>query len=534
MCIYYGITVGPIVKTLGMTNKPAGLWAASYMFSYITKYLLTELKERGVEILLPYFGKVYDSNEIGSYPDHIIFKGDLEDEVINTIIKQAKQSLADLIGFALFGENIDAEEQKNIREYMGKYISVQCVKAEIENDHKVLEEMNRLFDNIELSESYVNVDYNQYLAKLFSGDGNEGSASYIKKLIEQLRIGGMVGPQVERKDKSLKDVKSICNIRKLSERKLSDYYAIIYADGDNMSSILGDIDSSKLKRFSKLCLDFTSLAAKKIKQYGGVTIYAGGDDLLFIAPLCSKEADAKDNRISIFRLCKQLNEIFIESMKKLDDNAKVSLSFGISIAFVRSPLYEALNTARYMLFDNAKKINKDKNAIAISLSKASGQSLSMVFSQDSPLFKEWLDFLEKHYINTKDKKKEERVNDSEEEYGVKDLPSVDEEKVQLDEEKINSLLYMMEDYYALFKQATKHNAVSNFFTNMMDNTHQKEYQIYINEVSRLYELLQDAEKNGLFKALDDKVKKDTSLSGILRLAKFYIEKSGQEKGGEKK
>ena len=30
---YIGITVGPIVETLLLTTKPAGLWGASYIFS---------------------------------------------------------------------------------------------------------------------------------------------------------------------------------------------------------------------------------------------------------------------------------------------------------------------------------------------------------------------------------------------------------------------------------------------------------------------------------------------------------------------
>ena len=42
---YIGITIGPIVKTLMLTTTPAGLWGASYIFSYYTKKLIESLKE---------------------------------------------------------------------------------------------------------------------------------------------------------------------------------------------------------------------------------------------------------------------------------------------------------------------------------------------------------------------------------------------------------------------------------------------------------------------------------------------------------
>ena len=34
---FIGFTLGPILETMGMTSTPAGLWAASYMFSFLTR-----------------------------------------------------------------------------------------------------------------------------------------------------------------------------------------------------------------------------------------------------------------------------------------------------------------------------------------------------------------------------------------------------------------------------------------------------------------------------------------------------------------
>lgn len=533
--MYYGITVGPIVKTLGMTNTPAGLWTASYMFSYVTKNILQLLEEKNADILTPCYDKKYDTSEIGSYPDHIIFKGELSDENIQEVIVQAKVIVADVIAKSLY-ENVTDEQIKEVRDFMNDYICITCVKKEIPDDKEVLTKISLLLDHVELSESFVMKDDKQFLAKLFSGDGNGKNASkksrhYIKQFIKEVCMDGKVGPQVQNnrdENKPLKDIESICKIKGMDKLKVSDYYAIVYADGDNMSSVLKNLTPEELKDFSADCLKFTQDAAKAIKEYGGVTIYAGGDDLLFIAPLCGIKEKNNDDKQTVFELCKSLSNCFIDVMKKINAEAKVSLSFGISISFCRSPLYESLDRARNMLFGEAKN-TKEKNAIALSLSKASGQSVSMVFSQESELFDKWINFLSKYYINVKNKEQLKRVRDDSDEYDIAELPTTDEQqnKVELEEKLINSALYMIEDYYKLFEVAAKNNGIYNFFTNMMDNAHQEKYQAYIKDVADLYQLLKDAESNCHFKSLNDEIKKDTALSGILRLSKFYIEKSGQ-------
>ena len=85
---YYGITLGPIVKTLCMTSTPGGLWVASYIFSYLAKQLILEIKQNDGDVLIPSFeDKNNVSEEVGSYPDHIIFIAD-ENLDINRIIKK--------------------------------------------------------------------------------------------------------------------------------------------------------------------------------------------------------------------------------------------------------------------------------------------------------------------------------------------------------------------------------------------------------------------------------------------------------------
>ena len=69
---YTAITIGPIIDTLNAARKTRELWGASYLFSYIIKQIVIELKTQSVSILLPEFddNKNYE-NCIGSglFPD---------------------------------------------------------------------------------------------------------------------------------------------------------------------------------------------------------------------------------------------------------------------------------------------------------------------------------------------------------------------------------------------------------------------------------------------------------------------------------
>ena len=76
----------------------------------------------------------------------------------------------------------------------------------------------------------------------------------------------------------------------------------------------------------------------------------------------------------------------------------------------------------------------------------------------------------------------------------------------------------------------KNSNEENFFINMYDNPMQTGYKEFIDEIIELYKAINEDRKNNKFKQLKDEKKnklesKKTKniLSGVLRLAKFYIE-----------
>ncbi|MFK7905468.1 MAG: type III-B CRISPR-associated protein Cas10/Cmr2 [Chitinophagales bacterium] len=106
--IYIGITIGPIVQTIGMARSTKELWAASYLFSYLMRNLIKELGISHPEkFITPYIG-ADEATEIGSdifdkhfgagvFPDRMIVDvtgTEYEDfEEVEAMIERVKEQI---------------------------------------------------------------------------------------------------------------------------------------------------------------------------------------------------------------------------------------------------------------------------------------------------------------------------------------------------------------------------------------------------------------------------------------------------------
>jgi CRISPR-associated protein Cmr2 len=124
-------------------------------------------------------------------------------------------------------------------------------------------------------------------------------------------------------------------------------------------------DKNNIAKVSESLFEYCKKSNTLIKEFGGQTIFAGGDDLLFFAPIVSK-----DSSKTIFELCDDISNDF---SSKISD---ATLSFGISVNYVKYPLYEAVENSRELLFEKAK--NEHKNNIAFRVTKHSGQTFETI------------------------------------------------------------------------------------------------------------------------------------------------------------
>ena len=407
---YVGITIGPIFKTIGEAISPAGLWFGSYFFSTVTKKLCEKLVEiPKVKIFSPF----YDSNSnqnpqedgIGRYHDRILFSVD-----DNTVIEGELPSIISAVKKEMAGK-FGKFNSKEIRDFVDNYLRIDFVILDEETMNGIIEKrekegedgnniaiiLNDALDALELMAAGKGRTDKNLFAPFFAGQKDNRNV-YIKgsKLFTATKLSSqlIIKPSDSDSDSNsdLKSIEDIALSRKKEESSSeealdgevapirSEYYAVVNSDGDKVGTLLKALcrgvdiseQSDRINSFSRACLDYAGEAAKLVGDYGGMTIYAGGDDLLFIAPVHS-----------IFALCQKLNILFIDtlskSIKELKEEVKISLSFGVAVQYVKYPLYEALERARVQLYKAKESCG---NRLGIELVKHSGKTVQLMVENE--------------------------------------------------------------------------------------------------------------------------------------------------------
>lgn len=427
-----GITIGPIYDTISNATKPAGVWFASYFFSNLTELLCNKIVStfQNADIISPnYENGSQNSTEnrnfiekrleektsgIGKYHDRIFFTtDDFCEDKLNELIREAKRESS-----SFFVPELDDDVHKN---FLDSYLQIHYIVDSIDemgDEKNCILGLSSYLDALELMKTFPADSKNNPFEDLFF---NSAANKNIKgtKLFNTVSLinNQLLKPSnSQENDINIKSVEDIAacihyenaNVIKEAEKRESlkrfTYYAVVQADADNMTTFLKNIENekneieslknlssiekinAKIKEFSERCLRYDEEAAKIIGEMGGMTIYAGGDDLLFFAPVINKGK-------TIFEICNEIQTVFHNKMLGIvqgeeDKNVKEgdgyfdlktipTISFGISIHHVKQPLSDALKSA-YELLMKAK--TKEKNKIAVKLQKHSGATYSFEIS----------------------------------------------------------------------------------------------------------------------------------------------------------
>lgn len=372
MTTYTAINIGPIVSTLQMARKPRELWAASYLFSFLMECIYEEIKKTEETKIISPSKPSKSQSEVGLYPDRIYFKGEIDaDEKIKSAC------------YVFFEKLLAKREVVDLN-----YFNIMTTSCEATHESDAIEKLNHQLDVMELCNYAADGQASQTIYNIISKRANSP--------LFQLATG---------EDKFfVPDLETIARrefdaFRVKQMKSHHKYFCIVVADGDNVGKTVShpELSGVQLKKISDGLMYFGDKATELIKDFGGLPIYAGGDDLLFIAPV--KGVDGTN----IFEFLKKIEDVAFKNVHdaikdcELNDNGKpieASLSFGISITYYKYPLYEALETARNLLFGVAKNI-KDKKAWAWSLRNHSGDSFDVAFSRkDETLQKLFLALIE--------------------------------------------------------------------------------------------------------------------------------------------
>jgi len=136
------------------------------------------------------------------------------------------------------------------------------------------------------------------------------------------------------------------------------YYSLIVMDGDSMGEKLNKVSTSVEHGEISRRLNMFTHEAKRIVEgkYLGKLLYSGGDDLMALA-----------NLEDLFLILEELRHTFTDTLYE-----DYTLSAGVAIAHVKTPLNEVLKWAAEMEKEAKNNWIGDKNAFGIALLKHSG------------------------------------------------------------------------------------------------------------------------------------------------------------------
>ncbi|WP_050639685.1 MULTISPECIES: type III-B CRISPR-associated protein Cas10/Cmr2 [Clostridia] len=135
---------------------------------------------------------------------------------------------------------------------------------------------------------------------------------------------------------------------------LSDYYAMLKFDGDNMGEIfLNKHTVKEQQELSRSISDFASEIPNVLKEFNGLLVYAGGEDFLGFLPLDT-----------LLACLDKLQKLFQERVK-------LTFSAGIVIAHLMQPLKMVALAAEEM--EMKAKQAEGKDAFVLGILKRSGE-----------------------------------------------------------------------------------------------------------------------------------------------------------------
>ena len=265
---YIAVTIGPIFDTINLASSPSALWAASYLFSMLSKNICQTLTENGVakeDIISPYYDpddELLNKNDgVGLFHDRIIFRAEsFPIEQFNKIKDEAINRTLELFGF-----------DKKDHPYFQKYFLVSAFA--FESDSPITDSAKAL-DCMELAKPFVEERGSNPLLTMFHSDDTNRRNDEIKNRVTQM---GITEWQLFDSNRNVMSLPRIAKNHVPSEQannfKKFKYYAVVRSDGDRMGEIIKTLKTDQnVRDFSKACLSYCSKVAEKVKEYGGVTI----------------------------------------------------------------------------------------------------------------------------------------------------------------------------------------------------------------------------------------------------------------------
>ncbi len=369
---YLAATIGPIYYTISHAVSTKAIWTASYLFSYLMREIAKEMKDEG-NILLPSMEdldaaeRAGITDQVGLFPDRFFMEVGEPNKAatkLKDVLKRQIDILADVISKDL------SMSEECIVNFLNAYLNYSFVTYEAETS-LFAEIGNKSLDCLEMTPNFSTsgVEFEEILLNFLE---LKVYNEFVKKFKKQNRLT------------TIPDISSIA--RGKVEKTLfqrQKYVAVCNLDADHIGKLLKETKNhDEIKLVSKALFNYSEEAYKIVNNFGGLTVYSGGDDLFFFAPLVNEQ-----NNQDIIGLICELNQAFIDKVTKNKDLSPLmerikpenmpSLSAGISLSYEKYPLKEMMILSHKRLSD--AKVHR--NAIAFSLRKHSGQTVEAILDK---------------------------------------------------------------------------------------------------------------------------------------------------------
>jgi CRISPR-associated protein Cmr2 len=520
MKTYLALTIGPIYKTIERARKTRELWAASFLLSLFMKRLLQNLQPYGVA-LSPDTTHLNDDTRYhgaGIWNDNCFFA--LHDDKIQELKKQLPEIIRsvkrEVVQLALLDLEKDKKrlplQEEALSALLERHFHCHAVlhtpKEEAEEIMKVLGDKTA---SAEMQDRFPERNDNLVAEAIFRGyavrglyslgyDDNDPVFTYYKSRFDGFesnrrlpslleiavrefkrdagkygRIVQIINERIQGKDDDADtDEENQAIIEALKKekdnkgnsvfKKRHKYVAIVQSDGDGVGTMIQKKkDPEIIRGLSKALMAFSTEAVDQIAGFDALPVYAGGDDLLFIAPLRNKEGQ------TIFDLIKTLQATFARQTLLKEEGA--SLSFGVSIFYYKYPLGEALENGRHLLNGLAKKLAyhssgeastlKKKKALAFRVMLHAGQSFATVLRQEGKVWDQWNALLHTH------------------------------DAVQTDTAFVSGVIHTLEKLEWLLSEACAHKTTEYFFDHHFNEAKGTPHWAFIQSVRQLAECIYD-------------------------------------------
>jgi len=161
-----------------------------------------------------------------------------------------------------------------------------------------------------------------------------------------------------------KSRQQLLKLHKNFKEEPSPFYALLLMDGDRLGALLSEKGDEGRKAVSEAVRVFSSQVDNVIKSHNGLTVYAGGDDVLALLPLDKALAAATN-----------LRDTYMEAFKNFNKPEDTTISAAIVYAHHHAPLKQVISKAHQILDEGAKE-KSGRDALAVTVWKTGGTVIS--------------------------------------------------------------------------------------------------------------------------------------------------------------